>query len=131
MASQMLRSLSPVVLVLLAACGGIPRKTFTIDAIDVNEQNAVPCLVVVGEDWTSAAEKNQLVNLGKDDSLSLTLVFDRPEIEITVAAVAVNPDTGKPVRMPRSRTDSADYIAEPRRLQATDPTLQLFILQKK
>lgn len=131
MSSPLQRSVLLIAPVLLAACGSVPTRTFQFDAITVEEQ-PLPCIVVVGDDWVGAAERHQFVNVDKkDDWLSLPVKFDRPEIEVTVAAVEVNPDTGKPERVPRSRMDRSDYIAEPRRLQLTDPEKQLFILPRK
>jgi hypothetical protein len=116
---------------LLAACGSVPTKTFVFDAITVDER-PLPCLVVVGDDWVGAAERGQLINVdNKDDTLSLALKFDRAQVDVTVAAIEVNPDTGKPERIPRSRLERSDYVAEPRQIQLNDPQKQLFILPRK
>jgi hypothetical protein len=116
----------------LAACGSVPVRTLTIDAIDVDDR-PVPCLVVVGDDWAGAEEKQQFVNVGSDNTLSLPLTFDRPELDVTVAAVVVEAD-GTPRRNLRSRKDSSDatgFIAEPRTIRSTDPVRHLFILRRR
>lgn len=116
---------------LFAACGSVPTKTFRFDAIGADEK-PLPAIVVVGDDWIGAAQKKQFVNVGnKDDELSLPLTFDRGSVEVTVAAVEINPDTGEPERVPRSRMDRSDYVAEPRRIEPTDPVKALFILQRR
>lgn len=116
-----------------AACGSVPTRTFQIDAIDVDEK-PVPCLVVIGDDWSGAAEHNQLVNVAGDDTLALTVAFARPEVDIIVAAVPVDPATGKPRKFPKSRTESTDatgFLADARRIRLTDPERNLFILRRK
>ncbi len=118
---------------LLAACSGVPTRTFQIEAIDVDEK-PVPCIVVVGDDWAGAAERNQYVNVGSDDTLALKVVFDRAEVDIIVAAVPVDVATGKPRMSPKSRTESTDatgFLADVRRLRLTDPERTLLILRKR
>jgi len=118
-------------LLTLAACGGIPTKTFEFDAIDVNEQPR-PCLVVVNDDWVTAAEKNQYVNVDSDDVLSLNLAFPTSEVEVIMAPVIV--EGGKVTRIPKSRKEARDYSGftdESRRLIMTDVKRQLFILPRK
>lgn len=122
---------------LLAACNSVPTKTFRFDAVD-GEEHPLPAMVVVGEDWVGAAERKQFVNVEhKDDVLSLPVVFDRGEVEITVVALPVDPDSGKPTRIPRSRSDPSDYVSDtndnnnPRRLRPGDPVLQLFMLTRR
>jgi hypothetical protein len=125
------RSLLCFAPLLLAACGSVPTRTFQFDAITVDEK-PLPCLVVIGDDWVGAAERHQMINVeGKDDVLNVTLKFDRAEVDVTVAAVEVNPDTLKPERIPRSRMDRSDFIAEPRKIRLTDPQTQMFILPRK
>jgi hypothetical protein len=116
----------------LAACGSIPTKTFEIDAID-DEEKPVPAIVVVGEDWVGAADRHQFVNVdNKDDRLPLKLSFEHGDVEITVAEILVDPDTGKPTRVPRSRSDPSKYLVpDPRRLRATDPTVELFMFTRR
>jgi hypothetical protein len=118
---------------LLASCAGVPTRTFQIDAIDVDE-SPVPCIVVVGDDWAGAAEHNQYVNLGGDNTLTLKVPFDRPEVDIVVAAVPVDAATGKPRIQPKSRTESTDatgFLADYRRVRLTDPERNLFILRRR
>lgn len=118
---------------LLAACGSVPTRTFQIEAIDVDER-PVPCIVVVGDDWAGAAERNQYVNVGSDDTLALKLAFDRAEVDIIVAAVPVDTATGKPRMSPKSRTESTEatgFLADVRRIRFTDPERNLFILRKR
>lgn len=124
--------LAAATLALLTACSGVPTRTFQIDAIDVDER-AVPCLVVIGDDWAGAAQKQQLVNVGSDDTLGLTVEFVRPEMDVIVVAVPLDP-AGKVRAMPKSRTESTeltDFIGDVRRLRATDPARNLFILRKR
>lgn len=116
---------------LCTACGSVPTRSFRFDAIDV-EEKPLPALVVVGDDWIGAAERQQFVNLDKNDSaLDLVLQFDRAEVEVIVAAVEVDPDTGKPTKVPKSRSEPNEFVAEPRRVQITDPQMQLYILPRR
>lgn len=116
---------------LLTACGSVPTRTFQFDAVS-DAGTPLPALVVVGDDWVGAAQNRQFVNIAhKDDTLPLKVAFDRAEVQVTVAAIEVNPDTGEPERIPRSRMDRSDYKAEPRQLQLRDPLKQLFILPHK
>ncbi len=124
------RVLSLSVLFAMTACGGIPTKTFEFDAIDTGE-NPRPCLVVVNDDWVAAAEKNQYVNVERDDALQLVLSFPSSEVEVTVAPVIV--ENGKVARVPKTRKEARDYslfVDESRRLLITDPRRQLFILPR-
>lgn len=115
----------------LTACGGVPTRRFQFDAMDV-EEKPLPAMIVIGDDWLGAAERQQFVNLdNRDSTLALDVTFDRGEIEITVAAVPVHPDTGKPQRVPKSRSEPNEFVAEPRRLRLTDPEVQLFILPRR
>lgn len=125
-------NLSVLALAMLTACSGVPTRTFQIDAIDVDEK-PVACLVVVGDDWAGAAQKKQLVNVGGDNTLSLTVEFTRPEMDITVAAVPLDAN-GQPRAMPKSRAESTEltsFLADVRRLWADDPERPLFILRKR
>ena len=113
------------------ACGSIPTKTFTFDAIDVSERPR-PCLIVIDDDWASAADKNHVVNVTGDDKLELTLEFRSAEIEVTVAPLTVDGDVVS--TMPRSRKEARDvsgFMDETRRLKVTDPATQFFILPYK
>jgi hypothetical protein len=126
------QNLAVLALALLTSCSGVPTRTFQIDAIDVDEK-AVPCLVVIGDDWSGAAQKKQLVNVGSDDTLSLTVEFTRPEMDIIVVAVPMDP-SGKPRTMPKSRSESTeltDFLGDVRRLRVKDPERNLFILRKR
>lgn len=125
------RLLSWPLLALLTACGGIPTQKFEFDAIDASE-NPRPCLVVVNDDWVGAAEKNQFVNVAGDDSLTLELVFQSAEVEVTMAPVLV--EGGAVARVPKSRKEARDYTGfmdETRRLMLRDPKRQLFILPRR
>ncbi|HEX6812492.1 MAG TPA: hypothetical protein VF384_12780 [Planctomycetota bacterium] len=114
------------------ACGSIPTREFEFDAIDVSE-NARPCLVVLNDDWTTAAEKERFVNLAGDDSLVINIEFPKgPEFEVTMAPVLVV--DGKVPRVPKSRKEARDYsgyVEEVRRVRLTDPRKVLCILPKK
>lgn len=110
------------------ACGSIPTRTFEFDALDPAE-NLRPCLIVINDDWIGAAEKNQVVNVAGDDTLTLTLEFKSAEVEVTVAPLTVEGNTVR--RMPTSRRDAtadSTFRDEVRRLRLTDPQRQLFIL---
>lgn len=131
--SRMSRSLALTAFAALAACGSIPTRTFTVDAIDTGEK-PVPCLVVVGPDWAGAAEKKQLVNVGGDDTLRIEVQFEKPEVDIFVAALPLDAATGEPRVIPKSRTESTDltgYIAGTRTLRVDDPDTILFILLQR
>jgi hypothetical protein len=130
--NSLLRPLSLSALLGFTACGSIPSREFEFDAIDVSE-NPRPCLVVLNDDWTAAAEKNQYVNLAGDDALVLKIEFPKtPEVEVTMAPIQVA--DGKPTRVPKSRKEARDYsgfVEEVRKVQLTDPRRVFFILPKK
>lgn len=118
-------------LALAAACSSVPTRAFEFDAIDAGETPR-PCLIVVNDDWVAAAEKNQFVNVGADDTLVLQIAFPTSEVEVTVAPVLV--ESGKVTRVPKSRKEARDYSGfsdDTRRLRVTDPRKQLFILVRK
>jgi hypothetical protein len=118
---------------LATACSGVPTRTFQIDAIDVEDQ-PVPCLVVVDGDWTAAIEKKQLVNIGSAESLPLKIEFHRPEVNIMVAPVPIDPNTGEYVRLPKSREESramTDFLSGDRDVKLIDQQRTLFILRRK
>ncbi|MBM4060064.1 MAG: hypothetical protein FJ265_03060 [Planctomycetes bacterium] len=115
------------------ACSSVPTRTLRIDAIGVDEK-PVPCIVVVGDDWAGAAEKNQFVNLTGDDTLALQVAFEQPSVDIIVAAVPVDQATGKPLMLPKSRDESAkatSFLADFAQVRLTDPDRQLFILRQR
>ena len=121
------------VLLLLActSCGSIPTQEFEFDALDAAE-NPRPCLVVIGNDWIGAANRQQWVNVEGDDVLTLTIEFVSTEIEVTMAPLLVS--GGKPVAVPKSRKeamDSSGFKDQQRRLVTTDPRRQLFILSRR
>lgn len=125
------RALSLSLLGLTAACGSIPTKSFEFLAIDATEQPR-PCLVVVNDDWATAAEKNQFVNVEGANSLVLDITFASAEVEVTIAPVLV--ESGKVARVPKSRKEARDYsgfMDDVRRLRPTDARRQLFILTRK
>lgn len=125
------RVLSLSLLGVTAACGSIPKKSFEFLAIDAGEQPR-PCMIVVNDDWVTAAEKNQFVNVDGAGSLVLEIPFPTAEVEVTVAPVLV--ESGKVTRKPTSRKEARDYsgfMDDVRRLRATDPRKQLFILMRK
>ena len=130
--NALLRTTSLSALLCLTACGSIPSREFEFDAIDVNE-NARPCLVVLNDDWASANENQQYVNLTSDNSLVLKIEFPKaPEVEITMAPVLVA--DGKVQRVPKSRREARDFsgfVEEVRKVQLTDPRKVFFILAKK
>jgi hypothetical protein len=125
------RTLSLSLLAATAACGSIPTKTFEFDAIDAGEVPR-PCLIVVNDDWATAAEKNHYVNVDGDDALQLEIAFPVSEVEVTIAPVLV--ESGKVTRVPKSRKEARDYTGftdDTRRLRLTDPRRQLFILTRR
>lgn len=130
--NSLLRTSSLSALLCLTACGSIPSREFEFDAIDVSE-NPRPCLVVLNDDWASAADKNQFVNVTDDNSLVLKIEFPKaPEVEVTMAPIQVA--DGKPTRVPKSRKEARDYsgfVDEVRKVQLTDPRRVFFILPKK
>lgn len=118
-------------LLAVTACGGIPKKTFVFDAIDVTE-NPRPVLIVVNDDWVDAWDKNQVVNVSGNDELSLTIPFPSSTVEITVAPLTV--DGNVVANKPMSRKDARDlsgFNDEMRSLRLTDPVKHLFVLTYK
>ncbi len=125
------RLLSLSLLGATAACGSIPTKSFEFDAIDAGESPR-PCLIVVNDDWVTAAEKNHFVNVDDDNALVIEMPFPTAEVEVTLAPVLV--ESGKVTRVPKSRKEARDYSGfadDTRRLRLTDPRRQLFIVQRK
>ena len=125
------RALSLSLLAATAACGGIPSKKFEFRTIDSGESPR-PCLIVVNDDWATAAEKNQFTNIDGNTPIALDIPFSSAEVEITVAPVLV--ESGKVARVPKSRKEARDYsgfMDDVRRLRLTDPRVQLFILMRK
>lgn len=123
--------LSSSALVLLTACGGVPKQRFVFDAIDV-ATNPRPCLVVVNDDWATAAEKSHVVNVSEDDELALEIEFPSAEVVVTMAPVLV--ENGQITRVPKSRKEAREYsgfVEELRKLRLRDPSRQLFILTRK
>jgi len=113
----------------MTACGSVPKKTFVFDAITI-EERAHPCLIVIDDEWDKAAENNQVVNMGGDDELKVTVEFRSAEIEVTVAPLAPGSNV-----MPRSRSEAiqmSQFMDDmPRRLRMDDPQQHLFVLQPK
>ena len=130
--NSVLRTSSLSALLCLTACGSTPSREFEFDAIDTND-NARPCLVVLNDDWTNAAAKNQFVNITDDDALVLSIEFPKStEVEVTMAPVLVV--DGKVPRIPKSRKEAREYsgfVDEVRRVQLTDPRRVFFILPKR
>ena len=114
---------------LLTSCGSIPKKSFRFDAMD-SAEDSVPCVVVIDQDWIGARERSQFVNVN-NDTLDLALEFQHAEVEVTLAQVVVDPDTGEVSWCPTRASDTdpgANNKPASRRLRMTDPTMQLFIL---
>lgn len=114
----------------MTACGSVPKKTFVFDAITI-EERAHPCLIVIDDEWDTAADKNQVVNAnGGDDQLSVTVEFRNSEVEVTVAPLAPGSNV-----LPRSRSEAIQmsrFVDDlPRRLRIDDPKKHLFVLQPK
>lgn len=125
------RHLSLPLLAALTACGSIPEKQFEFRAIDTSDAPH-PCMIVVNDDWATAAEKNQFVNLEGNAPLVLDIPFPSAEVEVTVAPVRV--ESGKVTRIPKSRKEARDYsnfMDDVRRLRLSDPRVHLFILVRK
>lgn len=129
--STIRRLLSLSLLAGLCACGSIPTKEFEFRAIDTADAPH-PCMIVVNDDWETAATKEQFVNLDGNRPLRLTIPFASAEIEVTMAPVRV--ENGKVTRIPKSRKEARDYsnfMDDVRRLRITDPTVHLFVLVRK
>ncbi len=125
------RLLSLTSLVALAACGSVPTREFEFRAIDTADQPR-PCMIVVNDDWQTAAEKAQFVNVDGNQPLKMTIPFPTAEVEITVAPVLV--DSGKVARIPKSRKEARDYSGfndDVRRLRLGDTRVHLFVLVRK
>ena len=118
---------------LFAACGSVPVRTLEIRAID-NDERPVPCIVVIGgQDWTDAAQKNQFVHLKSGEPLRLPVAFERPEVDVIVAAVPVDGE-GNVRQAPRSRPEATELtgmLADNRAVRLTDPARLLFILRRR
>lgn len=111
----------------LAACGSVPTRTFEFRAIDTDER-PLSCLLVVGDGWDDAAEKQQIMKGA--DALQVIVAFDKPTVDVTIMQVALDSD-GKMVAPPRSRSSPSEYRSEIRSLGLKDPTKQLFILERR
>lgn len=120
-------------LLLFAACGSVPMRTLEIRAID-NDERPVPCIVVIGgQDWAAAAENGQFASLKGSEPLRLPVAFERPQVDIIVAAVPVDAQ-GNVRQAPKSRPESTDLtgmLAESRTVDYRDPTRLLFVLRRK
>lgn len=118
-------------LLALAACGGVPNQTFTFDAIDTEEQPR-PAMVVIDQDWVGAAERRQFVNVEGDDELTLTLTFDKSEIQIDIAPIPV--ENGAPTSLPKRPLDCVEltgFQSQFRTVRPGDARKQLFIVWRK
>ncbi len=129
-----LRSLTAAAgLLLFAACGSIPTRTLEIRAID-NDERPVPCIVVIGgQDWTTAAQNQQFAHLKGGEPLRLQVAFERPEVEIIVAAVPVD-EQGNVRQTPRSRPEATELtgmLGDNRAVRLTDPARLLFVLRRR
>jgi hypothetical protein len=124
--------LSSFWLLTAVACNSIPTQSFDFKAIDA-EEKAKACLIVVNDDWGTAIEKEQFVNVDGRDTLNLTLPFEATEVEVMAVPLTLN-DQGKVAYMPRNRTDAmrnSNFADDTRRLRLRDPRIQLFILRRK
>lgn len=117
-------------LLLLVACGGIPRRTFEIQTIDPNER-PLACLVVVNQDWEAAQRDMLVTNFGGKESVRVDVSFQRPEVDITVVPVAIDPTKGEIASWPKTRADAFEHQSEARFVRANDPPVQLFILDRR
>jgi hypothetical protein len=121
------RTLAVLLLLALAACGSVPKRTFRIHAIDTDEK-PLTCLVVIGDDWQGAAENQRVA--GAKGPLPVELVFERPTVDVTVMQVAVD-DAGRMLAPPISRSSDSEYRSEVRQIGQNDPPDQLFILDRR
>lgn len=112
---------------LATACGSVPTRKFTFDAIDGSERPR-PALVVVNDEWDKAWEANQVVNVTGDDELTLELAFPSSTVEVTVVplAVANKVVASKPMSR-QAATEAAGMTDEVRTLTLRDPQRHLFI----
>lgn len=124
-----LRGLSLLPLLALVACGGVPRRTFEIRAIDP-EERPVACLVVVDDRWDTAAAQKRITN-GNGGPLRVEVEFPRPEVGVTLVPVQIDVDTNEVMRMPTNMNDAYEHHAEARFLRVDDPPRQLFILERR
>jgi hypothetical protein len=88
-------------------------------------------MIIVNDDWQTAKDKGQVVNVAGDDVLPLEIEFRTSEVEITVAPLVVEGNTI--VRWPTSRKEAMDLSSfkdDTRRLRLTDPPRHMFILMR-
>lgn len=113
------------------ACGGIPTRQFRFRVIDTAEQPRAALIVIENQDFATAAEKNQFVNVTSNDWLPLTVEFPTATVEITVAPLVV--DGNKVSRIPKDRKEAielSNFKDDTRILRVDDPEKQLFILPR-
>ncbi|MBL9076618.1 MAG: hypothetical protein JNL08_03890 [Planctomycetes bacterium] len=119
---------------LLAACGSIPTRTLEIRVVDTNEQPVPSLVVIAGQDWNAAAQNKQFVHLNhSSEPLRLPVAFERPEVNLVVAAVPVD-DAGAVRQTPRTRPESTELtglLGSDRPVRLTDPPRLLFVLQRR
>ncbi|MEO6593542.1 MAG: hypothetical protein ABIP94_02175, partial [Planctomycetota bacterium] len=117
---------------LLASCGSVPTRTFKVRAINIDQQ-PVPCIVVIGDDWSGAADKRQFLN-ADTTTLNLPVQFKFPAVTLTAAAMEFDAE-GKPLNNLSTRSaaiEVSDYLTDVREeVRFTDPEVILFVLRKK
>lgn len=120
-------------MLLLTACGSVETRTLEIRALD-NEERPVPCIVVIGgQDWATAALNKQFVHLKGPEPLRLPVAFERPEVDVIVAAVPVD-EQGNVRQTPKSRPESTELtgmLGDHRTVRLTDPERLLFVLRRR
>lgn len=115
----------------LCSCGGVPKRTFTFDAIDTSD-DARAAMIVLDQDWVAASQNKQFVNLTSDNELPLELTFQSANVEVT--AVAIRTLDGTPVSVPmnpREAEEKSEYVLRTRNVQLRDGEKQLFIFERK
>lgn len=124
--------LTSLALLSLTACGSVPKRTFTIEAIDNDDyRKPWPCLVVVDGDWAGAAQRKQFINLNGNEPLQLELTFDQPKHQVEVVPVRVV--NGEVNKVPLTELESlaeTDRRLERRELFAGDAEKQKFVISR-
>lgn len=126
------RALATLPLLALVACGSVPKRTFTIDAIDSdNYRKPWPCMVVVDGDWPGAVQREQYVNLNGNQPLQLELTFDKPKHQIEVVPVpVVNGKVDPVVKTEIQSYNETSRRVDRRELLPGDATKQLFVIAR-
>lgn len=121
-------ALSATACLTATACGAIPKKTFTFDAITTSRKPR-PCLVIIDGDVQDANSSKRYINVAQEHApLELELEFKTSKVKVTVVPVEVTEGEGgvrevisSPQSMPLTTVDNT------RELLITDVPTQLFV----